>query len=229
MSLFKKDTGMETMPNLGALRLRRGMTVEVLTVENKLTFVGKVDQFQNGSIIIRDSAGDELPPVLYNREVKLRFFQGQQNLVYHGKICGSSRSIWKVDRLENQFNKEQRAFFRQRISPNSEAICTKHSSVKNPGTRTAPCLLLDISAGGIMIASREEYMVEDKLTIDKAIIVPEAPQFTFRCQIRRALPRDMGRFRYGCQFETLTPKEQDRLLEAIFIAQRKEIQTQKRL
>lgn len=219
---------MATMPNLGALRLHRGMTVEVMTTENKLTFVGRVEQFQNGSIVIRDSAGDELPPVVYNKEIKLRFFQDQQNLVYHGKICGSTRTIWKVDRLENKFDKEQRAFFRQRISPNNEAVCTKHSRPSNPGTSTAPCLLLDISAGGIMIGSREEYLVDDILTIDRAVIVTEVPKFTFRCQIRRVLPKDMGRFRYGCQFETLSPKEQDRLLEAIFIAQRKEIQTQRR-
>ena len=33
--------------------------------------------------------------------------------------------------------------------------------------------------------------------------------------------------RYGCKFESLPPKEQDRLLRAIFVVQREEIRSQK--
>ena len=35
--------------------------------------------------------------------------------------------------------------------------------------------------------------------------------FSFSCQVRRVGKPDMGVIRYGCQFEALPPKEQDRL------------------
>lgn len=205
------------------LNIRPGMTVEVLTLDNRLTFVGRVDRFGNGAIVIRESRGGELPPVLYNKEIKLRFFQGQDSLVVHGKICGSSTTIWKLDRLESRSAKEQRAFFRQRISPNTKAMCARQDD-SGKGTE---CQVLDISAGGMLIASHAEYQVGDQLLITDVRLAQPLDVFSFNCQVRRAGKREMGRIRYGCQFDTLPPKEQDRLLRAIFIVQREEIRTQK--
>ena len=209
------------------LGLRPGMTVEVLTMENRLTFVGKVESFRGGAVVIREAKGDELPPVLYNKEIKLRFFRERSNLVLQGKICGSSRSIWKVDRLESQFSKEQRAFFRQRISPNTPAVCTRRTSLGSPTKQSDPCNVIDISAGGVLISSREEYQVDDRLSIDRVCLEGTPEPFDFRCKVRRVGEREMGSVRYGCQFETLSAKEQDRLLRAIFIVQRAEIRNQK--
>ena len=75
--------------------IRPGMMVEALTLNNQLTFVGKVERFgSNGAVTIRESTGQELPPVLYNKEIKLRFFQGERTMVLHGKICGSGCGSW---------------------------------------------------------------------------------------------------------------------------------------
>ena len=79
--------------------LRPGMTVEVLTMENRLTFVGRVERVRNGAVTIREAKGDQLPPVLYNNDIKLRFFRVPHNFVLHGKICVSTNLIWKLDRL----------------------------------------------------------------------------------------------------------------------------------
>ena len=141
--------------------LRPGMTVEVLTMENRLTFVGRVERVRNGAVTIREAKGDQLPPVLYNKEIKLRFFREPHNFVLHGKICGSTNLIWKLDRLESKFSKEQRAFFRQRISPNTAASCAKRAVNGRPGTKPAPCHVMDISAGGILLTSAETYEGED--------------------------------------------------------------------
>lgn len=209
------------------LNIRPGMTVEVLTLDNRLTFVGKVDRFGSGSIVIRESRGGELPPVLYNKEIKLRFFQGQDSLVVHGKICGSSTTIWKLDRLESRSAKEQRAFFRQRISPKTKAMCVRQAGPGDILAEEKECQVLDVSAGGMLIASHEEYQVGDRLLITNVRLAQPLDDFSFNCQVRRAGEREMGRIRYGCQFDTLPPKEQDRLLRAIFIVQREEIRTQK--
>ncbi len=206
---------------------RRGMTVEVLTMENRLTFVGKVESYHNGAIVIREAKGNELPPVLYNKEIKLRFFRERSNLVIHGKICGSTNLIWKLDRLESKFSKEQRAFFRQRISPNTGGTCAKRARQGHPGSKPMPCMVVDISAGGVLISSQEEYEVDDRLTITGVQLTPGMDPFSFNCLVRRAGERSEGMIRYGCKFESLPPKEQDRLLRAIFVVQREEIRSQK--
>ena len=61
--------------------LHPDMTVEVLTMENRLTFVGKVETVRNGAVVLREAKGDSLPPVMYNREIKLRYFQGERGSV----------------------------------------------------------------------------------------------------------------------------------------------------
>lgn len=200
-----------------------GMSVEVLTPGERLMFVGKVDSFRGGAIIIRDAKGDELPPVMYNEEVKLRFFREQGSLVFQGKICGSTEMIWKVDRLESRFVKEQRAFFRQKISTQVQAVCARRAASSKP----VPCTVLDVSAGGILIASQEEYQQGDRLSITDIRLTRTEAAFSFNCYVRRVGGREMGFIRYGCQFETLPPREQDRLLRAIFAVQREEIKNKK--
>ena len=209
------------------LDIHPGMTVEVLTLDNRLTFVGKVDRFSGKAIVIRESRGGELPPVLYNKEIKLRFFLGQDSLVVHGKICGSSRTIWKLDRLESRSAKEQRAFFRQQISTSvlcKVHRCTSRGAVSKEGYFGR---VMDVSAGGLMLLSTEHYAKGDRLAIIGIELTKTTAPFNFYCQVRRASPRKDGTVCYGCQFESLHPKEQDRLLQAIFAMQREEIRRQK--
>lgn len=209
--------------------LRPGMTVEVLTVKNRLTFMGRVESYKNGAVIIREANGDTLPMVLYNKEIKLRFFFNRKNLVLNGKICGSTKYIWKVDRLESAFSKEQRAFFRQRISLKTPALCARRSSAGVEAKRAAPCELLDISAGGLLLTSREEYQEGNRLSITGVYLVEKEEPFAFRCLVRRVgeEKEENGSIRYGCQYESIAPREQDRLLSAIFTLQREEIRRQK--
>ena len=63
--------------------------------------------------------------------------------------------------------------------------------------------------------------------IADAPLVANAPTFNFSCQIRRAGEWKKGVSRYGCQFDSLNPKDQDRLLQAIFTIQREEIRKRK--
>ena len=208
--------------------LHPDMTVEVLTMENRLTFVGKVETVRNGAVVLREAKGDSLPPVMYNREIKLRYFQGERgSVVVNARVCGSTNLIWKVDRLESKYNQEQRAFFRQSISPDTAALCSRRAGINGPAKKAAPCQILDVSAGGMLISSREEYQVNDRLSITGIYLAEGVDPFSFSCQVRRVGEPDMGIIRYGCQFESLPPKEQDRLLRAIFIVQREEIRNQK--
>lgn len=207
--------------------LRPGIAVEVLTAEDQLSFVGRVDSLRGDAVIIRESKGDELPPVMYNKEVKLRYFRDTGNVVLRGKICGSTALIWKVDRLESTFAKEQRAYFRQRISPHAPAKAFRRSSRGVVSREGYPCEVVDVSAGGLLITSEEVYKEGDRLIVAGARLVAAMDPFGFECKVRRVGTREAGATRYGCQFESLGLKEQDRLLRAIFTVQREEIRSKK--
>ena len=203
--------------------LRPGMKVEVMTPEDRLLFVGRVNTIYDGAISIREAYDATLSMVLVNKPLKLRFFREQDNLVLRGKVCGSTMKMWKVDRLESAFTQEQRAYFRQSISVELEAQCGRLSGEDEPDQQTFPCQVLDISAGGMLIGCKEAFNAGDRLCITDVPLVANEPAFSFNCQVRRAGVWNKGVIHYGCQFESLTPKEQDRLLRAIFTIQREEI------
>ena len=207
------------------LGLREGMGVEVLTAANYLAFMGKVKRIQDGAIILRDAKGDDLPQVVYGQEIKLRFLQNGETAMLQGKICGSSSELWKVDRLEVKFTKEQRAYFRQSISTNVQARCIRRSPQGVRGKYLQFCL--GVVAGGLLFSSGELYEEGQRLTLIGVRLVDSMEPFEFNCQVRRAGKLKGGAARYGCQFETLAERDQDRLLRAIFTVQREEIRLQK--
>lgn len=209
------------------LGLRPGMAVEVMNAENRLMRVTRVESYNGDAVILRDAKGDSLPRVVYNQEVKLRFFRDGDSSMIQGKICGSTEQIWKIDRMEQKFAREQRAFFRQQISTSvlcKVHRCTSRGAVSKEGYFGR---VMDVSAGGLMLLSTEHYAKGDRLAIIGVELTKTTAPFNFYCQVRRASPRKDGTVCYGCQFESLHPKEQDRLLQAIFAMQREEIRRQK--
>lgn len=207
--------------------LEPGMAVEVLSLENRLIRMTRVESCQNGAVTLRDAKGDNLPRMVYNQELKLRFFHGADSTLLQGKICGSTDQIWKVDRLERKFAKEQRAFFRQRISTSVLGKCYRRTSRGTALKEATPCRVLDVSAGGLLLASAESFVLGERLLVTEVQLTRTMAPFTFQCQVRRAGGREGGLIRYGCQFEALHPKDQDRLLQAIFTVQREELRLQK--
>lgn len=204
-----------------------GMVAEVMTPENRLIYVGKVDHIRTNAVAIRETNNDTLPIALVNKPLKLRFFRTEDNIVLQGKLCGSTMRLWKIDRLESTFTREQRAYFRQSISLDIEAQCGKRPSRGGPANVLAPCQVLDISAGGMLISSKEIYRVGDLLYITSIPLAASEPTFSFNCLVRRAGEWRKGVIRYGCQFQSLPMREQDRLLRAIFTVQRVEIKKRK--
>ena len=217
-------------PNPGkpqTIELWPGMMAEVMTPENRLLFVGRVDKIQESGVSIRETNDDTLPMVLVNKPVKVRFYQESGSIVLNAKVCGSTRKRWKGDRRESTFVSLPRAVFRHSMSVNIEARCGKPSKRGGRPQVHFPCQVLDISAGGILISCSEVFAEEDRLAVIDAPLVANAPTFTFNCQIRRASVWKKGVNRYGCQFEALSPRDQDRLLQAIFTIQREEIRKRK--
>lgn len=197
--------------------LRPGMIVEVTTPADRLLFAGRLYSSYDGVASIRELNDEELPMVLVGKPVKLGFFRERDKLVLRGKVCSSTKRMWKIDQLENVFTQEHRTFFRQSTGVELAAQCGR------PGEPTVPCQVLDVSAGGMLISCKEEFRQDERLSITEVPLVAGQPTFAFECTIRRASLWKKGVYRYGCQFETLSHKEQDALLRAIFALQREEI------
>ena len=206
---------------------RQGAAVEVMTPENRLLFVGKIEALQEGAVCIRDTNDDTLPMVLVNKDLKLRFFTDRGSVVLQGKVCGSTMRMWKVDRLRSVFTQEHRAFFRQSISVEIMAQCGKRTARGGRPNALFPCQVLDISAGGMLLSCKEIYAEGDLLLVADVPLLEGAPVFSFNCLVRRSGEWKKGVVRYGCQFVALTARDQDRLLQAIFAIQRAEIRKRK--
>ena len=203
---------------------RQGAAVEVMTPENRLLFVGKIEAIQENALRIRDANDDILPMVMVNREVKLRFFTDEGNVVLYGKVFGSTMRMWKVDQLRTAFTKENRAFFRQSVSMEILAQCGKRPSKGGEPSVLFPCQVLDISAGGILISCKEPFSEGDRLLVTDVPLLAKEPTFQFDCVVRRGGAWSKGVAHYGCQFISISAREQERLLRAIFTIQRQEIQ-----
>ena len=207
--------------------LAPGMVTEVMTLENRLIFVGKVSKVGDGSVYVREANDDELPMVLVNKELKIRFFREEDNVVLQGKVCGSTMRMWKVDRLQSAFTKEHRAFFRQSISVAVAAQCGKRTTRGGRPNVMFPCQVLDISAGGMLLSCGEVYAEGNYLLVTDVGLLADEPPFSFNCVVRRSGEWKKGVTRYGCQFVALSAKDQDSLLRAIFTIQREEIRKRK--
>ena len=217
------DTPTQNPAETQTIELWPGMVAEVMTPENHLIFVGRVDKIRDEGVYICELNDDTLPMVLVNQPVKVRFYRETDNIVLHAKVAGSTDQMWKIDQLQSAFAREKRGSFRQNISIDIEARCGKCSGRDWRPDKLFPCRMLDISVGGALVSCEEAFQEGDRLVITEALLVPNAPAFTFRCQIRRADEWNEGVNRYGCQFDTLAPRDQDRLLQAIFSIQREEI------
>lgn len=228
-----------------------GKLVEVLTEDNKLIFMGHVNEVTGGEIRIDPRSGDA-PPSLYNATVKLRVLSADGVLhVASGKVCGCTIDFWRVHELEGRKMEEKREYFRQNVNitaklhiytnksskpadpePEEEKkaekpyqsgrIKTAYRAPKKkevkPPDRT--CYILDISGGGALVRSREDLEIGDYIRIEGAVVVKNKEPFDFDCYVTRKITDDTVWKQYGCRFAGLSGKEEDRLLEAIFTAQR---------
>ena len=208
------------------LEVEIGMLLEVLNASNEVLFRARVTDFDGEAIRIENDTGDRLPPVVYNTEFKLRgHLKDDRRVVYHGTVCGSTETMWKMDQLDNWFTWEKREYFRQNISVAAAVTRVKWDgdAQEDPPRKEEifNCKLLDVSGGGVLLACDASYSRGDQLRIGNAEILPDMEPFAFRCSVRRVQQARYTNL-YGCQFLSMSPSEQDRLVRAIFTLQREE-------
>lgn len=209
---------------------RKGMRIEVLTKDNRLIFVGAVQKLKGETLFIEEESGGKLPYVEHNEELKLRGFSGK-SFTLAGQICGSSQSVWKVDRMVSLQGSEQRQFFRQSVCIDTELICAnaifdRQRSGPLDRPRPVPCQIVDISVGGLSVRCSERFAEGDWLLIAGVQLLPDKPPFSFTCQVKRAGGSEPT-YQYGCALHNMSEQETEQLTRAILMLQRKTLQARR--
>ena len=212
--------------------IQTGMTLRVLTLDNRLLFVGRVDEVQGRALQLSDESGMNVPNVIYNTHMKLRGHVDGHAITLEGVVSGSTEKTWRLEQLHSLQGSEQRAFFRQNAYMKAAAMCVNAIYGQTPITaqeaRPVPCIIRDISAGGLMLRMKERYQVGDMLMLVNLPLLPGKSAVTFTCVVRRVTQQEQG-MDYGCEFYMLTGEEQEELIQAVFTYQQQEVRQRRDL
>lgn len=208
-----------------------GMRLEVMTMENRLIFMGQIDWVKEDAIQLRDCSGRELPYVEYNSKIKLRGFWQAHPVFIEGMIGGSSKTFWRIDRLHTLQINEQRGYFRQNVKLDATIMCINEAFGEGNMEDAAkkipvPCYVANISASGAMVIAKSVFAEGDWVYLMDMHLLPDEKPFAFTCIVRRAIQRDNG-MEYGCEFCDLESKDRERLIQSILKLQRQELKSRR--
>ncbi len=217
-SLFKKEEPVSGVPPEDFPDLYNGMKAEVLTPANALIFVGRIRLSGASQVDVLGETGGFLPRALYNQPVKLRCFQRDgDTFTLTGSVGPNDPKFWRIEKLKSLQNSESRSFFRQNIGVDGQVISASGQKYS--------CKVLDVSAGGARVLTSKLFQLEAAFQLEASLLSTEEP-FSLTCRVKRTTVRaetasPMKKYEYGCQFVDVPPREQERLLQAIFTLQRK--------
>ena len=203
-----------------------GMALRMLTMDNRLIFIGRIERIRRNTIQVSDDKGVNVPNVVYNTKIKMRGFYHNQAITLEGSISGSSEKFWRIENLRSLQGAEQREYFRQ--SANLEAMVMGANGIFGGGKDTTqegvpvPCKIADISATGTMFKAKADYQAGDWLLLTNMNLGSGPVPSTFTCIVRRVIGEGTTKS-YGCEFYNLGGSEREDLIRAIFAFQRKEV------
>lgn len=212
-------------------KLTPGMKVEVMTLKNRLIFLGHIEQVSDTFVQIADDLGGSVPYVEFNSLVKLRGFASSRAFCLQGSIGGSTNRFWRVENLSTLQSGERRGYFRQNVNLKA-ALRRMHNpferreapeEVKEPAV---DCGISNISATGAMVESKALFEEGDWFQLLDVRVCAEEHPFVFTCAVRRVTERE-GTREYGCEFYELDGGEQERLIKCIMRLQRNEFKARR--
>lgn len=197
-----------------------GMEAAVTDLEGDLLFTakllgvegssGRLHQISQTVTAIRET--EELLPV------QLRGYSGRKSKAAYlsGAIRPSGENrIWTVENLALMKLENDRSFFRMGVEMDAAV-----TPVERPGASEEPCRLVDLSVGGVRLASRYPHQAGERLLLSLDLGQGKAPS-TMLCQVLRVIGQE-GDYEYGCRFIDLDEAEQDRITQLLFALQRKQ-------
>lgn len=219
--LFGKKTRAEAAPaepEPAYLEDYAGMQAEVTDLEGRPLFTAKllgVEEDHGNLHLLGDAAfyRDTEEPL----PVRLRGYSGRRSKAAYleGEIRPSEDTgIWRVEKLTLSKLENDRSYFRMDV-----AMDAALTPVGRPGAAEEPCRLVDLSIGGVRIASPHQFQTGERLLIS-AVLTPGGPPSTMLCQILRVVGQEAD-YEYGCRFLELNEADEDRIVQIIFDLQRK--------
>ena len=207
--------------------LYAGMKAEVLTEGNSLIFVGTLDGLSGTAAEVHAESAGVIPQTVYNRPVKLRCFRRNgETFTLIGNVTQNTAKFWRIVGLKKVQTSENRNFFRQNTGV--DGFLAPGSLLSD---RKSPCKILDVSAGGARVQTERLFAKNATFQLE-ASLLPEEKPFHVTCKVVRVSIRSAPgsvtkRYEYGCQFVDMPPREQERLLQSIFVLQRRVLQARR--
>ena len=90
-----------------------------------------------------------------------------------------------------------------------------------------PCLIIDVSLGGLQIESAQMFRSGDRVMILSMTLSDGGEPFSFKATVRWVSPLEDGLARCGCSFESLSLRDENRLCAAILQIQRNDLAQQR--
>lgn len=195
-----------------------GMQAEVTDLEGRSLFAAKllgVEEDHGSLHLLGDAAfyRDTEEPL----PVRLRGYSDRRSKAAYleGEIRPTEDTgIWRVEKLTLSKLENDRSYFRMDV-----AMDASLTPVGRPGAAAEPCQLVDLSIGGVRIASPHQFQTGERLLIS-VTLTPDGPPSTMLCQILRVVGQEAD-YEYGCRFLELNEADEDRIVQIIFDLQRK--------
>lgn len=195
-----------------------GMEAAVTDTEGRLLFTAKL-------LGLEENRGNlhQLSDASISREldgplpVQLRGYSLRKSKAAYleGTISpAADEGVWRIENLALVKLENDRAYFRMAVDMPAAV-----TAVGRPGAKEEPCRLVDLSVGGVRIASSVPHQVEERLLLS-ADLLPGKPPSTMLCQILRVIAQDHD-YEYGCRFIELGDADEDRIVQLIFALQRR--------
>lgn len=196
-----------------------GMQAEVTDLEGRLLFTAKLlgveEDHGNLHLLSAASVPQEVKEAL---PVRLRGYSIRKSKAAHleGEIRPSEdEGIWRVEKLVLSKLENERSYFRMDV-----AMDAGLTPVGRPGAEEEPCRLVDLSVGGVRIASPNRHQIGERLLISVELTPGKGPS-TILCQILRVVGQERD-YEYGCRFIELNEADEDRIVQIIFALQRRQ-------
>ena len=130
----------------------------------------------------------------------------------------SSPKLARIIDLNEATNDERREYFR--ISTRDTGIiynCMRGDDVMemegdSKDVNGLKVQLVDISLGGLMFRSKEEFRTNDRFNM---VIPAMGDSMLYTCEVRRQVQRPEGDYGYGCEFMEMATRQEDLLYRYI--------------
>ncbi len=201
-----------------------GLVCQVVSDENKLFFVGKLDDYDsiNKEMKIVLHKGEQTPQgLIYNTPVKISTRNNGDIIVLYGAVTGQTASYWRVEMKDMIKCPEQRDGFRQPLK--CKATIVKYNEENDEAT-PIQCDLINISLTGMAFRSDVQFNIDEIIWVDEAVLNKKCPtKYSFKCIVKRTFKDEKDRVCYGCEFIRLPASVENSLCKDLFYLQAQSI------